>query len=275
MRNYFLPFIASAAALALLPAAYAQNPAPAPAAQGARAARQPAAPSPTKNLPFDPHDFSGIWNIHTPRGFSLSVAPPPPMTKWAEDRYALAKPGLGGSGRAAPLGNDPIMVCDPMGFPRIMFWNGYPLEIVQLHDRVLMFFDWFYTYRTIWTDGRALPADPDPRFYGTAVGKWDGDTFVVQSKGFDDRTWLDADGHPHTEDMTVEERYKRVDHDTIEFTMTVTDPKAYTKPWVSDKSTLTLGDNKTVMREDICVPSVEAKYKEEVRNPAGGAGKAK
>ena len=71
--------------------------------------------------------------------------------------------------------------------------------------------------------------------------------------------------------MTLEERFKRVDHDTIEFTMTLTDPKAYTKPWASDKSTLTLADSKTVMREDVCIPSVEAKYKEEVRNPAGGA----
>lgn len=70
--------------------------------------------------------------------------------------------------------------------------------------------------------------------------------------------------------MTLEEPFKRVDHDTIEFTMTLADPKAYTKPWVSDKSTLTLADSK-IMREDVCIPSVEAKYKEEVRNPAGGA----
>lgn len=250
----------------------AQNP-PAPAraqGRGGRAAAE-AAPSPTKNLPFDSRDFSGIWNIHTPRGFTLSAAPPPPMTKWAQDRHAQAKPGLGGSGRAAPLGNDPIMICDPMGYPRIMFWNGYPLEILQSKDRMLMFFDWFYTYRTIWTDGRPLPDDPDPRFYGSSVGHWESDTFVIQSKGFDDRTWLDADGHPHSEDMTLEERFKRVDHDTIEFTMTLTDPKAYTRPWVGDKSTLTLADSKTVMREDVCIPSVEARYKEEVRNPAGGA----
>jgi hypothetical protein len=184
------------------------------------------------------------------------------MTKWAQERYSRAKPGLGGSGRAAPLGNDPIMICDP-------------IEIIQTKHRMLMFFDWFYTYRTIWTDGRPLPDDPDPRFYGSSAGHWDGDTFIIQSNGFDDRTWLDADGHPHSDDMTLEERFKRVDHDTIEFTMTLNDPKAYLKPWVSDKSTLTLADSKTSMREDICVPSVEAKYKEEVRNPAGGAKPAK
>jgi hypothetical protein len=138
-----------------------------------------------------------------------------------------------------------------------------------------MFFDWFYTYRTIWTDGRPLPEDPDPRFYGYSVGKWDGDTFVIQSKGFDDRTWLDADGHPHTEDMMLEERYRRVSPDTIEFTMTVTDPKAYKATWVGAKMNMTRADPATRMREDVCVPSVEAKYKEQIRNPAGGATPAK
>jgi len=271
MRAYVPTLFAAVCLLGMMPAAQAQNAAP----PAARPAATPAAPSPTKNLPFDPHDLAGIWNLHTPRGFTLSAAPAPPMTKWAQDKYALAKPGLGGSGRAAPLGNDPIMVCDPMGFPRIMFWNGYPVEIVQIPGRTMVFFDWFYTYRTIWTDGRPLPEDPDPRFYGSSVGKWEGDTFVVSSKGFDERTWLDADGHPHSEDMTLEERYRRVDHDTIEFTMVLTDPKAYTKPWTSDKSTMTLAPAKTVMREDVCVPSVEAKYKEVVREPAGGATKAK
>ena len=193
------------------------------------------------------------------------------MTKWARDRHAQAKPGLGSSGRAQPLGNDPMMICDPMGFPRILFWTAYPYEILQVPGRTIMFFDFFYTYRTIWTDGRELPADPDPRWYGNSVGHWEDNSFVVQSKGFDDRSWLDADGHPHSEDMQLEERYRRVDHDTIELTMTLTDPKAYTKPWVSDKMTLTLADKKTVMREDVCVPSAEAKYKEQIRNPAGGA----
>ena len=130
------------------------------------------------------------------------------------------------------------MICDPIGFPRILFYNAYPLEIAQLPDRMIQFFDLFYTHRTIWTDGRELPKDPDPRWYGYSVGKWDGDTFVVDSSGFDERPWLDADGHPHSADMRIEERYKRVDHDTIEVNMILTDPKAYTKPWVSETKTL-------------------------------------
>jgi len=219
---------------------------------------------------FDPHDLSGEWWAHTVRGsnFSLS-AKAPAMTAWAQAKYDAAKPGLGPRGK--PLGNDPIMICDPMGYPRILFWTNYPIEIIQIPGRTMMFFSWFYTYRTVWTDGRKLPDAPDPRWYGSSVGKWDGNTFVIDSKGFDERAWLDADGLPHSEDMTLSERFQRVNRDTIEITMTLTDAKAYTKPWTSDKITLTRDTEHTEMREDICVPSHEAQYKEVVRDPAGGA----
>ena len=220
--------------------------------------------------PFDAHDLSGIWFARAARGtnFSLSASSPP-MTPWAQQRHDAAKPGLGPRGK--PLGNDPMMICDPMGFPRIMFWTNYPIEILQRPERTIMFFDWFYTYRTIWTDGRDLDPDADARWYGNSVAKWEGDTFVVRSTGFDDRSWLDADGHPHSEDMRLEERYRRVDRDTIELRMTITDPKAYTRPWTSEPMTLARADAKTKMREDVCVPSVEQKYKDVIRNPAGGA----
>jgi hypothetical protein len=218
---------------------------------------------------YNARDLSGIWWARTVRGtnFSLS-AQAPPMTPWAQQRWNAARPGLGPRGK--PLGNDPMMICDPMGYPRIMFWTNYPIEIIQRPERTIMFFDWFYTYRTIWTDGRDLDPDADARWYGNSVGKWDGDTLVVRSTGFDDRSWLDADGHPHSEDMTLEERFHRVDKDTIQLTMTVTDPTAYTRPWVSEPITLTRADEKTKMREDVCVPSVEQRYKEVIRNPAGG-----
>jgi len=239
-------------------------------AQTAPQPRNNEVPDSQKDQPFDRHSLAGIWWGRMARGTRNSLsATPPPMTPWAQEKHDAAKPGLGPRGQ--PLGNDPMMICDPMGFPRILFWNNYPYEILQLPDRVIMFFDWFYTYRAIWTDGRPLPADPDPRWYGYSVGKWDGDIFVVQSNGFDDRSWLDADGHPHSDEMRLEERYRRADHNTIELTMTLTDPKAYTKPWVSEKFTLKLADAKTEMREDVCVPSVEAKYKETIREPAGGA----
>lgn len=104
-------------------------------------ANRTSAESSTKKLPFDPHDLSGVWWVHQRTNFTLSTDPPP-MTTWAIERYNAAKPGL--SRRGQPLGNDPILMCDPMGYPRILFWNNYPDEILQTPNRIVMFFDWFY-----------------------------------------------------------------------------------------------------------------------------------
>jgi glyoxylase-like metal-dependent hydrolase (beta-lactamase superfamily II) len=236
---------------------------------------------------FDAHDLSGFWQAHgsplpTNERHDISLNPPP-MTPWAQAKYDAAKPGLNGTGpgRAQPLGNDPIMICDPVGYPRVLGASGnYGIQIVQTPKEMLMVFDWFYGRRDIYTDSRKLEEDPDPRFYGSSVGHWEADTFVVESNGFDPRTWLDSNGHPHSDEMKLVERYRRVDHDTIELTMTLTDPMAYTQPWVSEKKYLewfpadeleARGSGWNDLREDLCIPSVEAKYKELVREPAAGA----
>ena len=234
---------------------------------GAQGRQQAVAAQPAKDQPFDPHDLSGVWWRRGKSGSTLSRDNVPPMTPWAEGKYAANKPGIGRADRVVPMGNDPMMQCDPVGFPRVMFYDAYPTEIVQVPGRVFEFFDYFYTHRTLWTDGRELPKDPDPTWYGVSVGKWEGDTFVVETAGFNDRTWIDDDGHPHSDEMRVEERYRRVNHDTIELNMIITDPKAYTKPWVGETKTWRL-DPKFELREDVCVPSDEAKYKEEMRVPA-------
>jgi len=261
-------------------------------------------PSATPNLPFDAHDFSGVWmTVRTGGGGIGNRSNAPwPMTPWAQARYDAAKPGLGPRGR--PLGNDPIMVCDPVGYPRIAQYElgpapsqsqteakqrsqaagkaaqgtagaaggrvvtgAYPMEFVQTKDRLIEFFDYFYVHRTIYLDGRKLPDDPDPTWYGYSVGHWEGNTLVVDTIGFNDESWVDSDGHPHSDQMKLEERFQRVDHDTIEARMTLTDPKAYTAPLVSGVTTWKLTPNRT-MREDLCAPSDELRYKEEVREPA-------
>jgi hypothetical protein len=225
-----------------------------------------------------------------------------PMTPWAQTRYDAAKPGLGPRGQ--PLGNDPIMVCDPIGYPRIAQYDlgrapgleqlqaeqagqvagkavqeqaggvgqetvtgAYPMEFVQTKDRLIELFDFFYVHRTIYLDGRKLPDDPEPTWYGYSVGRWEGNALVVETSGFNDESWLDSDGHPHSDQMQLEERFQRVDHDTIEARMTLTDPKAYTAPLVSRATTWKLTP-KQAMREDLCAPSDELRYKEEVREPA-------
>ncbi len=224
---------------------------------------QPAEASATANSPFDPHDLSGVWmGLQNRNALSRT---PPPMTPWAQARYNAAKPGIGP--RAQPLGNDPIMGCDPIGYPRIGFYNDYPMEIVSTKDRLIEFFDFFYVHRTIWMDGRSLPENPEPTWYGYSTGHWDGNTLIVEVNGFNDQSWLDNDGHPHSDQMKLEERFTRVDHDTMESKMTLTDPVAYTAPWVSDVEVWKLKP-KQAMREDLCAPSDEAKYKDEVREPA-------
>ncbi len=194
----------------------------------------------------------------------------PPMTPWAQARYDLEKPGYGK--RAAPGGNDPILQCDPMGFPRILYFPT-PFEFIQLSNRVLQIFERDHVLREIWTDGRSLPADPDPLWYGYSVGKWVDDTFVVESTGYDDRTWLGAVGYPHSETMHVEERYQRVNRDTLRFSLKIDDPQAYTKPWIALPRVFNLRPRAEI-RQGYCVASEENAFTKRIREPGAlpGAG---
>ena len=131
---------------------------------------------------------------------------------------------------------------DPGGFPRMLLFELRPFEVVQVPNKVLMLYMFEKRWRVIWTDGRQLPTSPDPRWYGYSVGHWEDDyTFVVNSNGTDDRTWLDNAGNPHSNDMKVEERYHRVNQNLMELSVTIDDPKIYTRPWPArDKLRLTL-----------------------------------
>lgn len=187
------------------------------------------------------------------------------MTPWAKARFDTERPGFGP--RRTANGNDPILQCDPIGFPRIMFLNT-PFEFVQVPGRVFQFFEHEHEYRTIWTDGRSLPKDADPTWYGYAIGHWEADnTLVVESAGFNDKTWLGSTGYPHSEDMRITERYRLVDRDTILYDITVNDLKAYTKPIVGPHRTMKLRPHDEMV-EEICVPSEEKSFAERVGAPA-------
>src|ERR1700722_3712314 len=192
-----------------------------------QAASQQPTPKPAQST-ASKRDLSGLWHYEG-TGASEPIAPNnliPPMTPWAQARFDAERPGYGP--RRAPGGNDPILQCDPMGFPRVMFLNT-PFEFVQVPGRMIQFFEHEHEYRSIWIDGRPLPKDADPTWYGYAIGHWEtDDTFVVESTGFRDSTWLGSTGYPHSEDMRVTERYRRVDRDTILYDITINDPKAYT-----------------------------------------------
>jgi hypothetical protein len=218
--------------------------------------------------PFDPHDLSGVWVLQRQKIFAPS-SDIPPMTAWGQAKFNETKPGYGPRAIPPAFGNDPIGNCDPSGYPRIMFDPVRPMEIIQLPTRVLQHFQYHEVWRTIWTDGRALPKDLEPLWNGYSVGRWEGSTFVVESIGFDDRSWLDHFGHPHSDEMLLEERFRRVDHNTLELTMTLTDPQTYTKPWVSDVKTWKL-DPKLELEQEICVPSEEQAFNKRQRDVAGG-----
>jgi hypothetical protein len=231
------------------------------------AAQQPASkPAP---LPAPKRDLSGLWHYEG-TGASEPIAPDnliPPMTPWGQARFDAERPGFGP--RRAPGGNDPILQCDPMGFPRIMFLNT-PFEFVQAPGRVIQFFEHEHEYRSIWTDGRSLPkeGDADPTWYGYAIGHWEGDqTLVVESTGFIESTWLGSTGYPHSEAMRVIERYHRADHDTILYDITITDPRAYTRPIVGPHRIMKLRP-RDEMVEEICVPSEEKSFADRITKPA-------
>jgi len=242
-----------------------------------------------KPKPFDPHNLSGVWSMPT-KGFEkhsltskqLAVehvpiemkqtSVPPPMTPWGKAKLDETKVSYGPRSVPPGTGNDPVSSCEPLGYPRDLWEaNLRPFEFIQTPDRVLQHMQYHDVWRTIWTDGRALPKNPDPAWFGYSVGKWEGDTFVVESTGYDDRTWIDHFGNPHSDQMHLQERYRRVDPDTLEVNMTLTDPKAYTKPWVSDK--IVFVNSKAAIFEEICAPSEENHFNDRIRDAAVGKSK--
>ena len=165
-----------------------------------------------------------------------------------------------------------------MGVSRALLYPD-PIEFHALPDRILQHYEWHYGIRTIWMDGRKLPPNPPdlPRWWGYSTGRWEGDTLVVESIGHDDRTWIDYFGYPHSDVMHLEERYRRISYDTLELTMTVTDPKYYAMPWKSQTKRLKLlpkGFIKTPeawegLLEDLCAPIDEFDFIRTIRDPAG------
>jgi len=272
--------LALLAALGLSPPAVAQS-TPSSAANGqstkpqatnARAPKGPDLKAQAANAKtFDPHDLNGIWLL-TPRRQMAITENRPPMTPWGQEKFSKVRSSWTNAAlgvKAAPEKewNDPLYQCDPAGYPRTMQQIfGEIFRFVQTPTEMLEFFEWDHTWRDIWTDGRKLHDDPEPRYYGYSVGRWEGDTFVVDSNGFNDRTWLDPWGDVHSNQMRLKETFRRVDRDHMEWQITVDDPMTYTKPWgPSDKRIFALvpkspRSESEELREDFCVWSDSAGF---------------
>ncbi len=293
-------------AVMLIQSAAAQN-------AGARAGGDPNASSDKDTRPYDKHDFSGLWS-RNPGQFKMAPCPEcrdngqapgygffgdvPPRTAAGEKKFQLNKPGRGyelnskeanahpevdiGMRRAIipALGNDPEARCEPLGLARLVAFSGggASMEMVQAKDQIVQIFEWTWDARQIWLDGRKLPNVEDylPRYNGYSVGKWEGDTLVVTTTGFDDRQWVDQFGYPMSDKAVLEERYSRPSPNRLQVEMTLTDPVMYTRPWHAAKKVWALipKENMSIggwsgILEDRCVPSDEA-YFNKFRDHAAG-----
>ncbi|HWE49910.1 MAG TPA: hypothetical protein VG273_08985 [Bryobacteraceae bacterium] len=145
--------------------------------------------------------------------------------------------------------DSPTTKCLPYGLPN-RYFHFRPFKIFQTANEIAMFFEVDGAFRQIHTDGRPLPVDPFPSWMGYSTGKWDGDTLVAETTGFNDLSWLDAGGHPHSEALKVTERLHRRDFGHMDVETTVEDPKMLTKP-VTIRFTLVLIPNSDIL-ESFC-----------------------
>jgi len=140
--------------------------------------------------------------------------------------------------------------CLPQGLPRTDINSYAPFKILQTPGVIAVLYEVDNTHRQIYTDGRMLPVDPQPSWGGYSVGRWDGDTLIVDAAGFNDETWLDSGGHPHSDALRVHERFYRRDFGHMEVSITVEDPKMYTKPFTIKVTELLQPD--TDILESVC-----------------------
>jgi len=201
--------------------------------------------APTPQTPDGKPDFSGIWltgNPNCPRGLdpvSLNCGPELPMGREGIN-FGVSLPGglpyqpwladLVKKRTADNAKDDPHIRCLPDTFLRA-YSLPHLLKFVQTPALLVVLDEMNANYRQVFIDGRPLPTDPTPSWQGYSTATWQGDTFVITSKGFRDDTWIDWNGSAITEAATVTERIRRPDYGHLEIGVTVDDPKAYTKPW--------------------------------------------
>ena len=210
------------------PALHAQTAAP-----SASAKRQES--SAATNVP----DLSGVWAV---QGGSPSWDPADPhgaqpeqlpMTPWAMEKFKAARPPFGAHGTFEAV-NDPVQkYCDPPGITRLYLYP-WQFSLVQTPGTVFMLYEFPDVWRPIALN-REHPKDPDSTWIGDSIGKYEGDTLVIDTVGLNDKTWIDQVGHPHSDALHLVERFRRLDHDSLELSITFDDPKAYVKPFTAKR----------------------------------------
>ncbi len=197
-------------------------------------------------------DLSGVWNGPGPGSYDRNIArdlKPADIQPWAEAVYQQRVRDMGKNAPRASCLPDPFVYYHMVDIARIV---QTPQVIVMLYQGTTN-----SVHRTIFTDGRPLPADPNPSWLGYSTGHWDGDTLVVETAGFNDRGWLDIEGHPHTEALRIIERYHRRDFGHLDLEVTIDDPKTFTRSFsLKIEKTLTPDTDllESVCENDTSVP---------------------
>jgi hypothetical protein len=191
--------------------------------------------APPLRTPDGKPDLSGTW--HTDRGYFGNLARDLKpgellMLPWVEERVK--------ENQANQHKNDPMVACLPPGVPRANLGGSrgmpHPFKVVQTPALVVFLYETStnQTFRQVFLDGRPHPTDPQPTWLGYSIGRWDGDTLVVETTGFNGRAWVDTgSGHPQTDAAHVTERFTRRNIGTMDIDITIDDPKAYMKPWTA------------------------------------------
>jgi hypothetical protein len=180
--------------------------------------------APTPRTAGGKPDFSGIWRTPSDKYLENLGADGVqiPMLPWAAKVY---QERVENNGKDRPGG-----LCLPHS---VTDFDAHfnPRKIIQTPGQIAMLFESYHSFREIFIDGRPLPKDPAPAWFGYSVGKWEGQTLVVNSIGINEKTWLDDSGHPHSDAMRVIERFQRPDFGHMTVQLTIDDPKTYSRPW--------------------------------------------
>jgi hypothetical protein len=197
-------------------------------------------------------DLSGVWRVRQSSYLFYVTSPlkPADIEPWAAAIYKQ---------RADNFRSDTDGIrCLPPGPKAGISGGGLPMKIVQTPSLVVLLYEYQTIYRQVFLDGRALPDDPNPTWMGYSIGRWDGDTLVVTTAGYNDKTTIDLGGHPHTEALRVTERFHRRDAGHIDLQVTLDDPKAYRRSWTLPIELDLMADSELI--EYVCENEKDAKH---------------
>ena len=179
-------------------------------------------------------DFSGIWTRTGQKANESFGKGAPPLQPWAKAVYDENRVGLGENDDGLDE-VDPTIYCMPHGIPRVLASNQ-PFEIIQTPSVIYELFESQQMQRRIFLDGRKMPDLYPATYMGWSTGRFDGDTFVVDTVGLSDLTWLDTSGAPHSEALHVTERMRRTGQSAMEIAFRLEDPKTFTRPFEDTKT---------------------------------------